>query len=139
MKKILKFLDVVFFFLFFFPYLNLSVMYFPICELDFKHTLFLPLLHVFAPLNDVRAYIACLVIKNNPNQGLRDFFIIIFNGIQIQVPPPRAVNLISVENGVFALFEQRSTPGAIAYYLLCIPVGVRIQVLETAICAFERT
>ena len=35
-----------------------------------KNTPFFPILHVSAPLNDVRAYSApgqCLVLKNNPN------------------------------------------------------------------------
>ena len=32
-----------------------------------KNTAFFQILHVFAPLNDVHAYIAYMVLKNNPN------------------------------------------------------------------------
>ena len=59
-----------------------------------KQPLFLPILHVFAPLNDVRAYICCvhcLVQKNNPN-----YVIFFFRGwyptSNTSAPPPRGEN-----------------------------------------------
>ena len=36
--------------------------------------LFPPILPVFAPLNDIRVYIACMVLKNNPNYVIFFFF-----------------------------------------------------------------
>ena len=49
-----------------------------------KNTPFFPILHVFAPLNDVWAYIACP--ENNPK--LREFFYEDGIQLQIQVAPP---------------------------------------------------
>ena len=54
-----------------------------------KNTPFFPMLHVFAPLNDVRAYIACrdcLVLKNNPNYVIF-FFTRMISSLKYKWPP----------------------------------------------------
>ena len=65
-------------------FLNLSVMSFPKFVNMPKDILFFPILHVFAPLNDVRAYIAWSW-KNNPNYVI--FFYEDDIQLQIQVAP----------------------------------------------------
>ena len=68
---------------------NLSIMSFLKFVSMTKNTLFFPILHIFAPLNDIRGTrVHCLVLKNNPNYV--NFFYEDDIQLQIQVLPPPA-------------------------------------------------
>ena len=63
-----------------------------ICQYDQKHTIFPPILHVFAPLNDVH----CLVLKNNSNYII--FFIRMISNFKYKCPPaPGIITLFLVD------------------------------------------
>ena len=67
-------------------FLNLSVMSFPkFVNLTKNTPFFSPILHVFAPLNNVRVYIAS-VLKNNPNYV--NFFTRMISNFKYKCPPP---------------------------------------------------
>ena len=55
------------------------------------HLFFFPILPVFAPLNDVRAYRDCLVLKNNPNYV--NFFTRMISNLKYKCPPPPGLSL----------------------------------------------
>ena len=65
-----------------------------------KNTPFFPILHVFAPLNDVRAYIAF----PGKTTLLHDFFYEDDIQLQIQVPPPRYS--LPLEENKFSMYKS---------------------------------
>ena len=108
-------------------FLNLSIMSFPKFVNMTKNTPFFPILHVFASLNDVRAYVHCLVLKNNPNY--MNFFTRWYpTSIQVP-PPPRALS--NIKKGRVALCWVKTHDRLIKWAMLTwstIIVGVIVDI-----------
>ena len=75
-------------------FLNLPVMSFPKCVYMTKNTPFFPILHVFAPLNDVHAYIAW----SWKTTLIMWIFGRAWYPLDIQVPPPGKVTIPNVKD-----------------------------------------